>query len=347
MAQGYLSAPVSCANHQKLFDSAAQGSAPFFTVFTPTYNRAHTLYRVFKSLCEQNFRDFEWLLVDDGSTDNTKELIETWVKMAKFPVRYFWQENSGKHIAYNLGIREARGQMFAVLDSDDTLVPNALERLFKLWNEIPECERSGFCLIGGHCRDQDGAQIGTTFPRSPFDTTAQESSFVYRIRGEKFVVRRTEILRRYPFPKIAGTNYIPEPLVGLQIGRSYKFRFVNEVFRIYYVDKTPANLSSRKNVALGARGRLCYNLWLLNRELKYLWHSPVPFIKAAAMLPVLSRYAGQPLREVWPELETWKAKFLVLATYPLSVALMMFHALKVSQKDMHQKVLRKKRRIVN
>jgi glycosyltransferase involved in cell wall biosynthesis len=308
-------------------------SAPFFTVFTPTYNRAHTLHRVFESLCEQTYRDFEWLLVDDGSTDNTKELIETWIKMTDFPIRYFWQENSGKHIAYNLGIREARGHMFAVLDSDDALVSNALERVSQLWNEIPECERSSFCLIGGHCRDQDGAVIGSTFPRSPFDTTAQESYFVYRIRGEKFVVRRTDVFRRYPFPEIAGTNYIPEPLVGLQIGLSYKFRFVNEVFRIYYVDKTPANLSSRKNVALGARGRLCYNLWLLNHEIKYIWYSPGSFIKAAAMVPVVGRYAGRSVREIWRELETWKAKLLVLATCPLSVALIMFHALKVSQKE--------------
>ena len=315
----------------KAVQLAGQGSAPFFTVFTPTYNRAHTLHRVFESLCEQTFRDFEWLLVDDGSTDNTKELIETWVKMADFPIRYFWQENSGKHIAYNSGIREARGQMFAVLDSDDALVPNALERLFKLWNDIPECERSSFCLLGGHCRDQDGALIGSTFPRSPFDTTAQESAFVYRIRGEKFVVRRTEIFRRYPFPEIAGTNYIPEPLVGLQIGRSYKFRFVNEVFRIYYVDKTPGNLSSRRNVAMGARGRLCYNVWLLNHEIKYFWYSPVPFIKAAAMIPVVSRYAGRSFRDFWQELDTRSAKLLVLAMYPLAIALIIFHSLKVSQ----------------
>jgi glycosyltransferase involved in cell wall biosynthesis len=318
---------------------AGQGSAPFFTVFTPTYNRTHTLHRVFTSLCEQTFRDFEWLLVDDGSTDNTKEMIETWAKIADFPIRYFWQENSGKHIAYNLGIREAQGQMFAVLDSDDALVPNALERLFKLWNEIPERERSSFCLIGGHCWDQDGALIGSMFPRSPFDTTAQESAFVHRIPGEKFVVRRTEIFRRYPFPEISGTNYIPEPLIDLQVGRSYKFRFVNEVFRIYYVDKTPGNLSSRKNVATGARGRLCYNLWLLNHEIKYIRYSPVPFIKAAAMLPVVGRYAGRPVREVWRELENWKAKLLVLATCPLSVALIMFHALKVSQKETSRRIV--------
>jgi glycosyltransferase involved in cell wall biosynthesis len=323
----------------KAVQLAGPESAPFFTVFTPTYNRAHTLHRVFNSLCEQTFRDFEWLLVDDGSSDDTKGLIETWMKMADFSIRYFWQENSGKHIAYNLGIREARGQMFTVLDSDDALAPNALERLFKLWNEIPECERSSFCSIGGLCRDQDGAVIGSSFPISPFNTTAQESIFVHRIRGEKFVVRRTDVFRRYPFPEIAGTNYIPEPLVDLQLGQSHKFRFINEAFRIYYVDKTAGTLSSRKNVALGARGRLCYNLWLLNHELKYIRYSPGSFIKAAAMVPVVGRYGGRPVREIWRELETWKAKLLVLATYPLSLALIMFHALRVSRKETSRRIV--------
>jgi glycosyltransferase involved in cell wall biosynthesis len=323
----------------KAVQIAGQGSAPLFTVFTPTYNRAHTLHRVFESLCKQTFRDFEWLLVDDGSIDNTKELIETWIKMADFSISYFWQQNSGKHIAYNLGIREARGQMFAVLDSDDALVPNALERLFKLWNEIPESERSSFGLIGGLCRDQDGVVIGNSFPRSPFDTTAQESAFIHPVRGEKFVARRTDIFRRCPFPEIAGTNYIPEPLVDLQIGRSYKFRFVNEVFRIYYVDKTAGNLSSRKNVAVGAPGRLYYNVWLLNHEIKYIRYSPGSFIKAAAMVPVVGRYAGRPVREIWRELETWKAKLLVLATYPLSVALIVFHALIVPQKGTRRRIV--------
>src|SRR5262249_24338555 len=186
---------------------------------------------------------------------------------------------------------------------------------------------------------QDGAIIGSSFPISPFNTTAQESIFVHRIRGEKFVARRTEIFRRYPFPEIAGTNYIPEPLVDMQIGRSYKFRFVNEVFRIYYVDKTAGTLSSRKNVAMGAPGRLYYNLWLLNHEIKYIRYSPGSFIKAAAMVPVVGRYAGRPVREIWRELKTWKAKLLVLATCPLSVALIMFHALKVSQKETSPRIV--------
>src|SRR5215469_15182284 len=102
----------------KTFDPRISSKVPLFTVFTATYNRAHTIHRVFNSLRAQTVRDFEWLVVDDGSTDNTAELIAAWSKLADFPIRYFKQENSGKHIARNLAVREARGSFFALLDSD-------------------------------------------------------------------------------------------------------------------------------------------------------------------------------------------------------------------------------------
>jgi hypothetical protein len=181
--------------------------------------------------------------------------------------------------------------------------------------------------------------IGSVFPRSPFDTTAQESAFVYRIRGERFVVRRTETFRRYPFPEISRTNYIPEPLVGLQIGRSYKFRFVNEVFRIYYVDKAAGNLSNRKNVARGARGRLAtisgYSIAKSNTYTVLAHPIHQSSGNGARGRSIRGAAGARDLRE----LETWKAKLLVLATCPLSVALIMFHALKVSQKETSRRIV--------
>src|SRR5690242_10850122 len=111
--------------------------APLFTVFTPTYNRAHTLHRVFDSLRAQTIRDFEWLVIDDGSVDGTSEQISEWTNTVDFPIRYFKQKNSGKHIAHNLAAREARGQFFLPLDSDDACMPDALERLSYHWNSIP------------------------------------------------------------------------------------------------------------------------------------------------------------------------------------------------------------------
>ncbi|MFY9839270.1 MAG: glycosyltransferase family A protein, partial [Xanthobacteraceae bacterium] len=142
---------------------------PLFTIFTPTYNRAHTIRRVFDSLCAQTLRDFEWLVIDDGSTDNTSELIALWEKTADFPVRYLKQKHAGKHIAHNRALVEAKGQFFGIVDSDDALVPDALERLARLWNSIPEGERHLFCSVGARCRSQTGKIIGHRFPSDPFD----------------------------------------------------------------------------------------------------------------------------------------------------------------------------------
>ena len=149
-----------------------------FTVFTPTYNRAHTLRRVYDSLCAQTLRDFEWIVIDDGSTDGTAELVANWVKAADFPVRFFRQEHSGKHIAHNLAMREARGKFFLPLDSDDACAPRALERMAYHWNTIPDSERALYSGVDGLCSDQNGEIIGDRFPSEPFDTTLDRKSVV-------------------------------------------------------------------------------------------------------------------------------------------------------------------------
>src|SRR4051794_24520469 len=104
-----------------------------FTVFTSTRNRAHTLERPFHSLKAQTFRDFEWLIIDNGSTDGTRELVERFQSEADFPIRYLWQEDAGKHGSLNRGIELAEGELFLILDSDDGCVPEALERFKYNW----------------------------------------------------------------------------------------------------------------------------------------------------------------------------------------------------------------------
>jgi len=296
--------------------------APLFTVFTPTYNRAHTLHRVFDSLCAQTLRDFEWLVVDDGSIDNTPELIAGWAKTADFPIRYFKQDHVGKHIAHNLAVREARGSIFAPLDSDDALLPTSLGRIRGFWNAIPDSDRALFSGVGGLCCDQDGAIIGDQFPESPLDTNLHELVYVLRIRGEKWGVTRTDVFRQYPFPEVTGTQFVPEGLVGLQMSKAYKRRYVNEVFRIYYrceSEDPGENLSSKVNFAVNAPGRLYYYLWLLNNELGYFWRSPMPFVKAAVMLPILARFSNQPLWNTFKSLEGRAARTIVLLAFPVGL----------------------------
>jgi glycosyltransferase involved in cell wall biosynthesis len=301
--------------------TAATPAAPYFTIFTATYNRAHTLHRVFDTLRSQTFRDFEWVVIDDGSVDNTSELISAWAAIADFPVRYFKQQNRGKHIAHNRAVREAQGVLYVTLDSDDALVPDALEKMHRIWNEIPETQRSSFSGFGGLCCNQHGAIVGDQFPRSPMDSDLRELHYVHKVRGEKCGVSRVDLLRQYPFPEIAGTQWLPEGVLGLQLAKLYRRRYVNEVLRIYYVDESHdrgVNVSDRANLKRTAPGRLYYNVWVLNNEIDNFWRAPVPFLKAAVMLPIVARFSGQPFGKVFASLESLSAKILVLLALPFA-----------------------------
>jgi glycosyltransferase involved in cell wall biosynthesis len=294
-----------------------------FTVFTPTYNRAHTLHRVYDSLCAQTLRDFEWLVVDDGSTDDTKELISAWSKVSDFQIRYFLQYHSGKHIAYNLAARNAKGFFFLVFDSDDGCVPNALERMAYHWNSIPGPNRTLFTGITGLSANQHGELVGDRFPFVPFDASMHERKFIYRLQGEKWGALRTEIARRFPFPEVRGTSFVPEGVVWFEIGKAYKSRGVNEIFRIYYVNdpKTGPTLSRRNGLSSSATGRQYYYVWLLNNELHYFFKAPVPFLKAAIMLPVVTWICGQSYRDAVKSLIRPEAKILTLSTCPFATVL--------------------------
>ncbi len=156
-----------------------------FTVFTATFNRARVLHRVYDSLRTQTFRDFEWLVVDDGSTDGTGALVEAWRAEANFPIRYRYQENRGKHVACNRAVAEARGRFFLTLDSDDACVPQALARLNRYWEEIPEREQPGFSAVTVLCMDEAGRIVGDRFPRRITDSDPLEVPFRLKVRGEK------------------------------------------------------------------------------------------------------------------------------------------------------------------
>jgi glycosyltransferase involved in cell wall biosynthesis len=302
---------------------------PVFTVFTPTYNRSHTLGRVYDSLRAQTVRNFEWLVIDDGSTDGTADLIANWMKTADFPIRYFFQANAGKHIAHNFAIREAHGTLFCPLDSDDAIVPETLATLHRRWLDIPEIARGGYAGVWCLCGDRNGKIVGDSFPQSPFDADLRDVEFVHRNRGEKWCMLRTDVLRQFPFPEIAGTSFVPEGMIWMSISAQYTIRCVNDVLRIYYVDgegDTPT--LSNSAVSDNAPGRLCYYLWLLNNNFRYIRHSPKPFLKAALMLPVVARYAGRSFRDAWAELTDRRARLLVAMTYPLSVPLALYYRAK-------------------
>jgi glycosyltransferase involved in cell wall biosynthesis len=209
-------------------------TSPRFTVFTATYNRAHTLHRVHDSLKAQTLRDFEWLVVDDGSTDETPALFERWAAENAFPIRLVRQANGGKHTAFNHGVRLARGELFLTFDSDDGCPPHTLERFLAAWQSIPAAERAGFSGVTALCADEHGRPVGGPLGAPVIDGRPFEVMSRLRREGEMWGFHRTEVLRRFPFPEFAGERWVPEGLVWNRIGREYRIRFIDEVLRTYF-----------------------------------------------------------------------------------------------------------------
>ena len=204
-------------------------SHPVFTISTQTYNRRHRLPRVYKSLRAQTFRDFEWVIVDDGSSDGTDELIRAWQRQSDFPIRYFYQQNRGKHVGFNWAVREAAGDLLVSFDSDDSCVPNALERFKFHWDSIPDKEN--YSTLSALCMDDRGNLIGAKYPKDVVDAASFLDQFRFRA-AERWGINRIDILRHYPFPELAGERFVTEALVWNRLSLKYKARFINEALRI-------------------------------------------------------------------------------------------------------------------
>lgn len=257
---------------------------PLITVFTPTYNRAHLLNRLFESLIRQSFQDFEWIIVDDGSTDNTKELIES-AQESEFKIRYYYQQNAGKHFAINKGVQEAEGTLFFILDSDDLLPNNALELVASKFSTIGENNRVGG--VAGRKALLNNELIGSAVGIKDQLLTIFDFRYKYGIQGDMCEVYRTDVLKEFPFPEFKDEKFCPEALVWNRIGTKYQLLWFDDV--IYNAEYQPEGLTDkifevRKNspqstticyeelskapIPLSFRFRAAINYWRFARFLK-------------------------------------------------------------------------------
>lgn len=283
-----------------------------FTVFTPTYNRAHTLHRVYSSLQAQTFRDFEWLIVDDGSTDETRELVARWQETSDFPIRYVWQENAGKHKAFNRGVQEARGQLFLTLDSDDACVPHALARFKFYWDSIPADRRESFSAVTCLCQDEHGELIGDRLPADVLDSNTLEIKYKYRIRGERWGFHRTDVLKRFPFDESSEMGSMPWG----RIARHFKTRYVNEALRIYYQDDPDGSLSRANRPRNPLTGVLRHRE-VLNEEIDWFWHAPQEFLRSAIHYARFSFHCHIAVLKQLKQINNAPALLLALVSLPI------------------------------
>lgn len=283
---------------------------PLFTVATATYNRAHLLPRAYASLCKQTLQDFEWVMVDDGSTDDTRDRVAAWQAEAPFPIRYAWQAHAGRSAALRHAVDLAQGSLWIPLDSDDEAMPDALERFARHWFAIPDDQRDRFTGVTGRCIDQNGNRIGAPLPAPVFDSDSLSMRFRRRIPGERWGFNRTDILRRFPYPILTTLDNIPSSVVWTQIARHYQTRYIDEMVRVYYIDHAPDQLTAPGAQQDNHAGYALEYQTLLNHAPMFARYAPMAFARIAANYARKSWHLGRGVRE--------QARSL---SHPLGVAL--------------------------
>ena len=239
------------------------------TIFTPLYNREILVKRLYESLTSQTNQNFEWLVVDDGSTDNSYAVVNSILHNEnKFTIRLYTQKNSGKHVAINTGIDKAEGNIFFIVDSDDYLPNDAVEKIYKYFEHIKNCEIVvGISAVKAY---DTRSVVGTSFSdQAEFIDISNLERREHGITGDRAEVYYTSILKKYRFPVFENEKFISEATVWNKIAYDgYKLRFVNDI--LYFCEYLDAGLS--KNIK-----KVFLNNWngytfYVNQEIKYRKH---------------------------------------------------------------------------
>lgn len=274
------------------------------TIFTPAYNRAHTIGRTYESLCRQTCKDFEWLVVDDGSSDGTRALVEGWIKENKIPIRYIYQQNQGMHGAHNTAYRNIETELNTCIDSDDYMPDDAVEKIVTFWKQHGSERYAG--LIGLD-ETEDGKVIGTEFPEIMKSTTLY-GFYAQDGKGDKKLVYRTEVIRRYPeYPLFEGERYVSLGYKYQLIDQDFELLTLNEPLVVveYQPDGSSRNMykqywnnpkgfafirkmdmkyvPSRKRKFMACVHYVSSSLRAKNK--RFISESPLPFLTLLAVIP--------------------------------------------------------------
>lgn len=240
------------------------------SICTPTYNRAHCLEKLYNSLVNQTSKDFEWLIIDDGSKDETREKVEYFINQKKIDVKYFYKNNGGKHTAINEALKYATGEYFFIVDSDDYLKSMAVSFIIDKFNGLS----SDFAGIAFLKEFENGNLVGTTFKGNYLDATSLERS-KFKIQGDKAEVFFTELLRKYPFPVFENEKFLTEAIVWNRIAHDgYKIRWYNESIYVcqYQTDGLSMGVNYLKNFegyTVFIKELLSYKSSCLTDKIKY------------------------------------------------------------------------------
>lgn len=254
------------------------------TVFTPAYNRAYTLHKCYESLKRQTSREFKWLVVDDGSTDNTKELVCEWKKEADFEIEYIYKENGGMHTAHNTAYENIDTELNVCIDSDDYLTDNAIEIIINEWERIRSDKLAG---LGALNIFESGEIIGTKFPEGLKIAKYFDIYNKYGVSGDKKFIYRTELIKQYPYPEFEGERYVGLDYKYKKLDEKYEIALVNKVVCVveYMEDGSSKNmLRQYKNNPRGWCFFRLENLKIPNTSLKYKFKECVHYVSSSLII---------------------------------------------------------------
>lgn len=270
------------------------------TIFTPTFNRRKTLKACYESLKKQDFTDFEWMVIDDGSTDGTASLIKSFQNDSPFKIEYHYQENQGKHIAWNKALSMCQSEYFMCLDSDDELIPNTLYDVC-IEGEYKEVIKNNDKIIGLRLNALD-SRTGKPCSKYISENPIIKSWF-YEVAHEKYVgekldIFKTKLLRQFYFPTKKDVKFIPESWMYSSIANAgYLFLYLPIAIRRFYVYEDSKRLSTIP-IVKHAEGHYIYRSHLLKVMKKTVWLiNPTYYLKTLIRFSQTARICSKTFKE--------------------------------------------------
>ena len=290
------------------------------TIVTPSYNRAHTLTRVYDSLKKQTFRDFKWIIMDDGSTDNTKEIVDNFKSEGLLEIEYFWNENQHKFITVFEGIKKVTSQYFMIVDSDDSYPTDSLQILFDEVEKISNQDE--YISVMGLSQYTDGKIVGNKYPNNGFDGSIFDMRYKYKVRGDKFGIFITktyqQLLKNFDYSPYKNKGYIPQSVFfNTYDADGVQTKFVNKVVRNYHLDDDDVNsVSNTRWTGKNTFGLMEGYRSFLNSYGAKLFSYPKALIRNLVGYQVYSMINKRGLSEINKGLQHFK--LLSTMIYPLS-----------------------------
>lgn len=233
------------------------------TVFTPTYNRASTLSKCYKSLLSQKSKNFIWLIIDDGSIDNTKDLVLSWMESSPFIIKYYQVENGGKARAINKSLELTTTKLWLCLDSDDFLVEDAIEIIEHQYQSIEK--NDSICgLFSLRGKSSVSSMQGIEIPKNISEVTQSFVRYELKIPPEYLHVFKTEIISQYKYPSIEGENYFPLSFVFDQIDQIYSYKVIHKPLMVCEYREDGLTKNKRDVVKKNPVGYMLYKKQLIS-----------------------------------------------------------------------------------